>query len=100
MPKRDKVFQGKSVEMLCVQILWVSTTLFANTIFHKSDTPLRLWFYAIFLYTSSEGNISAKELQRRLGVTYKCAWRMTQKIQSLFIEDTSNEHTSLQDTLI
>lgn len=72
----------------------------ANTIFHKSDTPLRLWFYAIFLYTSSEGNISAKELQRRLGVTYKCAWRMTQKIRSLFIEDTSNEHTSLQDTLI
>lgn len=72
----------------------------ANTIFHKSDTPLRIWFYAIFLYTASEGNISAKELQRRLGVTYKCAWRMTQKIRMLFIDDASDESASLHDSLI
>lgn len=72
----------------------------ANTIFHKSDTPLRIWFYAIFLYTASEGNVSAKELQRRLGVTYKCAWRMTQKIRTLFMDDASDESASLHDSLI
>jgi transposase-like protein len=47
-----------------------------GTIFEKSRTPLQLWFYAIFLFTTSRHGVSAKELQRQLGVTYKTAWRM------------------------
>ena len=47
-----------------------------STIFEKSRTPLQLWFYAIFLFTTSRHGVSAKELQRELGVTYKTAWRM------------------------
>ena len=48
----------------------------ANTIFHKSDTPLTLWFYAIFIFSTAKSGLSAKQLQRQLGVTYKTAWRM------------------------
>lgn len=48
----------------------------SGTIFEKSTTPLRLWFYALFLMTQTEGKISAKQLQRQLGVTYKTAWRI------------------------
>ncbi len=48
----------------------------SGTIFHKSDTPLSLWFYAIFIFSNAKSGISAKELERQLGVTYKCAWRM------------------------
>jgi transposase len=48
----------------------------AGTIFHKSSTSLRLWFYAMYLMTSTRCGISAKQLERELGVTYKTAWRM------------------------
>jgi transposase len=54
-----------------------------GTIFEKSSTPLTLWFHAIFLFSSSKNGVSAKELQRQLGVTYKCAWRMAKQIRSL-----------------
>lgn len=59
----------------------------ADTIFHKSCTSLQSWFLAIFLFTKSKNGISAKELQRLIGVTYKCAWRMCKQIRSLFDEN-------------
>jgi transposase-like protein len=48
----------------------------AGTIFHKSSTSLQLWFFAIHLMTSTRCRVSAKQLERELGVTYKTAWRM------------------------
>ncbi len=48
----------------------------AGTIFHKSSTSLQLWFYAMYLMSSTRCGISAKQLERELGVTYKTAWRM------------------------
>ena len=48
----------------------------AGTIFHKSSTALQLWFHAMYLMTSTRCGISAKQLERELGVTYKTAWRM------------------------
>jgi transposase-like protein/predicted RNA-binding Zn-ribbon protein involved in translation (DUF1610 family) len=59
----------------------------AHTIFEKSDTSLRSWYYAIFLFSVSKNGVSAKELQRQLGVTYKCAWRIANRIRELFEED-------------
>ncbi len=61
----------------------------AGTIFHKSDTPLRSWFHAIFLMASTKTGISAKQLQRELGVTYKTAWRMFGQIRKLMAEDVN-----------
>ncbi|MFZ5391855.1 MAG: IS1595 family transposase [Patescibacteria group bacterium] len=55
----------------------------AGTIFHKSSTKLTNWFYAIFVASQSRNGVAAKELQRTLGVTYKCAWRMAKKIREL-----------------
>jgi transposase-like protein len=55
----------------------------AGTIFHKSTTSLRLWFYAAFLMGSTRCGISAKQIQRETGVTYKTAWRMFKQIRSL-----------------
>lgn len=53
----------------------------ANTIFHKSPTPLSLWFHAVFIFSNAKSGISAKEMERQLGVTYKCAWRMLSLIR-------------------
>ena len=54
----------------------------AGTIFHKSSTSLHLWFYAVYLMTSTRCGISAKQLERELGVTYKTAWRMDYEIRN------------------
>jgi transposase len=55
----------------------------AGTIFQDSRTPLRVWFYAIFLFVTTRHGVSGKELERALGVTYKTAWRMGQQIRLL-----------------
>lgn len=52
-----------------------------GTPFEGSRTPLQLWFYAIYLFTTTRSGVSAKELQRQLGVTYKTAWRMAKEIR-------------------
>lgn len=54
----------------------------AGTIFHKSSTSLHLWFYAFYLMTSTRCGISAKHLERELGVNYKTAWRMLNRIRN------------------
>ncbi|MDA0782806.1 MAG: IS1595 family transposase [Proteobacteria bacterium] len=53
----------------------------AGTLFEGSRTSLQLWFFAIYLFTKTRSGVSAKELQRQLGVTYKCAWRMGHEIR-------------------
>lgn len=53
----------------------------AGTIFHKSSTSLHLWFYAMYLMASTRCGISAKQLERELGVTYKTAYRMGQMVR-------------------
>ena len=58
----------------------------AGTIFEKSTTSLRLWFYAMYLMASTRCGISAKQIQRETGVTYKTAWRMFKQIRSLLSE--------------
>lgn len=58
-----------------------------GTIFENSATSLRLWFYAIYLMASTRCGISAKQLERELGVTYKTAWRMFHQIRKLFEQD-------------
>lgn len=54
----------------------------ARTIFHKSRTPLTLWFHAVYLMAQTRGGISAKQVERETGVTYKTAWRMCRLIRS------------------
>lgn len=54
----------------------------AGTIFEESSTSLRTWFYAVFRATTTRG-LTAKQLQRETGVTYKTAWRMMSRIREL-----------------
>ena len=59
----------------------------AGTIFEGSRTPLTDWLFAILLFANSRNGVSAKELQRQLGVTYKTAFRMGHLIRGLMNED-------------
>lgn len=69
----------------CYVCKWCSYQIYplANTIFHNSPTPLTDWFHAIYLFSVAKNGISAKELERHLGVTYKTAWRMAKQIRLL-----------------
>ena len=59
----------------------------AGTILEHSSTKLHKWFHAMFLMGSTRCGISAKQLQRELGVTYKTAWRMFKQVRSMLDED-------------
>jgi len=63
----------------------------AGTIFHKSSTSLHLWFYAMYLMTSTRCGISAKQLERELGVTYKAAWRIAKEIRQVLMAQTEEQ---------
>ncbi|MBT4747680.1 MAG: IS1595 family transposase, partial [Rhodospirillaceae bacterium] len=52
-----------------------------DTPFHRSRTPLQLWFYVMYLFCATRNGVSAKEIQRQTGVTYKAAWRMGHEIR-------------------
>lgn len=73
----------------CYACKWCGNQVFplSNTIFRSSTTPLVDWFYAIYLFSVSKNGVSAAELQRHLGVTYKTAWRMCKQIRILMKED-------------
>ncbi len=59
----------------------------AGTVFEKTTPPLKTWLYAMYLMGSTRCGISAKQIQRETGVTYKTAWRMFRQIRSLLSED-------------
>ncbi|MCA1697924.1 MAG: transposase, partial [Actinobacteria bacterium] len=46
----------------------------AGTLFHDSHLPLRKWFLAIYLLAESKKGMSARQLGRTLGTSYKTAW--------------------------
>lgn len=60
----------------------------AGTICHKSSTSLHRWFYAMYLMSSTRCGVSAKQIERELGVTYKTAWRMAHLIRQELMEQS------------
>ena len=60
-----------------------------GTIFEKSRTDLVKWFFAIFLFSQSRNGVSAKELERALDVTYKCAYRIGHQVRKLMKENAT-----------
>jgi transposase-like protein len=59
----------------------------AGTVFHGSHIDLPRWIMALWLMCHSPKGISSKQIQRELGVTYKTAWYMTQRIRTAMIRD-------------
>jgi transposase-like protein len=56
-------------------------TVTVGTVFERSKVPLHKWVYASHLMCASKKGISAKQLERMLGVTYKTAWFMAHRIR-------------------
>ena len=63
----------------------------ADTPLHRTRTPLRGWFYVMFLFCASRNGVAAKEVERQIGVTYKTAWRMCHMIREYMGALDSND---------
>lgn len=62
------------------------TSLTAGTILHKTRQPLRAWFLAMWLVCTQKTGLSAKGLQRELGLSsYQTAWLMLQKLRQAMV---------------
>ena len=62
------------------------TSLTAGTLFESTRLALRLWFLGIYHLTQPKNNVSALELKRLLGVSYKAAWRLKHKLMQAMDE--------------
>jgi hypothetical protein len=60
----------------------------AGTLFHDSHLPLQKWFAAIALMCEAKKGISANQLKRHLGVTYKTAWFLAHRIRKAMSDET------------
>jgi transposase-like protein len=56
-------------------------TVTVGTVFERSKVPLNKWLLATYLISSSKKGISAKQIERMIGVTYKTAWFMCHRIR-------------------
>jgi len=56
-------------------------TATVGTVFERSKVPLNKWMLASFLMASSKKGVSALQIQRSLGVTYKTAWFMMHRLR-------------------
>lgn len=56
-------------------------TVTVGTVFERSKIALNIWLQAVYLLCSSKKGMSAKQIERMLGVTYKTAWFMCHRIR-------------------
>src|SRR5216110_583081 len=57
-----------------------------GTLFHDSKLPLWKWFLAVYLMCESKKGISANQLKRTLGTSYKTAWYLCHRIRAAMKE--------------
>lgn len=62
------------------------STVTAGTVFEATKLPLTVWFLAMHLLTQAKNAVSALELSRHLGVRYKAAWLVKQKLMQVMQE--------------
>ncbi len=83
---------ARAGEMHRRRLLWQckdcgqQTSATAGTVMHGTHTPLRTWFWAAYLVATHHPGISAKQLQRQLGLSrYETAWLILQKLRRAMV---------------
>lgn len=68
--------------------------MLSGTLFEATKLPLKTWFLAIHLLTSTKTNMAALELMRHLGVTYRTAWRLKHKVMEAMMQREESRRLS------
>lgn len=79
---------GARASLIATRRVWqcgtcrLQTSLTAGTVMHGTRLPLITWFWAMYLAATFNTGISARQLQRQLGIRrYETAWMLLQKIR-------------------
>jgi len=62
------------------------TSITAGTLMHRSKLPLTVWFWAAHLMATHSNGMSALQFASQLGITYKTAWLLTQKLRRSMVD--------------
>ena len=76
-------------------------TVTVGTVFERSKIKLHIWLQAVHLMSASKKGMSAKQIKRMLGVSYKTAWFMCHRIREAMTPDhTSADKMGGPDTIV
>lgn len=70
------------------------TSLTSGTIFEYTKLPLTVWFLGMYILTQPKSGVSALEMKRQLGISYKAAWRMKHKLMQVMKERDDDQPLS------
>ena len=62
------------------------TSITAGTAMHRSKLSLTTWFWAAHLMSTHSNGMSARQFEDQLGLTYKTAWLLTQKLRRSMVD--------------
>jgi transposase-like protein len=62
------------------------TSITAGSVMHRSKLSLTVWFWAAHLMSTHSNGMSARQLADQLGLTYKTAWLLTQKLRRSMVD--------------
>jgi transposase-like protein len=82
----DKIYRLENRPLLLCASCEHQFSVTVDTIFHDTHLPLEKWFLATFLLCESKKGMSACQIQRSLGVSYKTAWYLCHRIRAAMLE--------------
>src|SRR5215213_10991177 len=82
----EKVYRAKKRNQFECGACGYHFSVTTGTIFHDTHLPLRKWFIATYLICESKKGVSALQLKRTLGVSYKTAWYLSHRIRAALNE--------------
>jgi predicted RNA-binding Zn-ribbon protein involved in translation (DUF1610 family) len=62
------------------------TSITAGAALHRTKLPLTVWFWAAHLMSTHSNGMSARQLEDQLGLTYRTAWLLTQKLRRSMVD--------------
>lgn len=75
----------------CYACKWCGYQIYplVGTVLKKTHVPLRVWFFVLYLFSISKHGVSAAEVRRYTGVSYKTAFRMVHVVRRLMAQPTT-----------
>ncbi|MDQ4108217.1 MAG: transposase [Actinomycetota bacterium] len=68
-----------------------------GTIFHASHLPLWKWFLAVYIIGGSRDGVTANQLARMLGISYKTAWYLSHRIRAAMRDDSARPRRQMTE---